>query len=137
MAKILIIEDEASLVEVYSEYLKAQGHEVLKATDGEGGLEIALSQEWDVMFLDIMLPKLDGIELLRKLNERGEIKGRPIIMLTNLDTEQIVFECINLGAASHLSKADATPEKVADAVLKFLQPKKDNETDSSNVATYS
>ena len=118
MAIVLMIEDETSLLDVYSEFVESEGHTVLKAVDGESGLKMALNEDWDIMFLDIMLPKLDGVELLRALNEEDKLGG-PIIMLTNLDTEQIVGQCMELGAVKHMSKAEITPQNVLAEVVKY------------------
>lgn len=119
MAKILMVEDETSLLDVYSEFVESEGHTVLKAVDGESGLKMARNEDWDIMFLDIMLPKLDGVELLRALNEEDKLGGRPVIMLTNLDTEQIVGQCIELGAVKHLPKAEITPQSVLTEIVKY------------------
>lgn len=119
MAKVLMIEDETSLLDVYSEFVESEGHTVLKAVDGESGLEMAINGDWDIMFLDIMLPKLDGVELLREMNKKDKLEGRPVIMLTNLDTEQIVGQCMELGAVKHLSKAEITPQSVLSEIAKY------------------
>ena len=125
MAKILLVEDESSLVEVYSEFLESEGHEVLKALDGEEGLILAQTEDWEIMFLDIMLPKLDGIELLKRLGQENKIAGRPIVMLTNLDTEEIIAESLSLGAREHLSKANINPQSILNVVKKYLSKKGD------------
>lgn len=120
MAKVLVIEDETSLLEVYAEVLAAEGHEVLKASEGEAGLKLALEQDWSVMFLDIMLPGLDGISILTALNKANKLEGRHVIVLSNLDNPSIVSECLKLGAAQSLNKADITPESITNIVAKYI-----------------
>lgn len=120
MAKVLIIEDEASLLEVYSEFLQSEGHEVLKATDGESGLKMASEGGWDILFLDVMLPNLDGIELLRELKTQGLLETKPVVMLTNLDNETVVSEALALGAKEHLNKAKINPQSLQNVILKYL-----------------
>lgn len=122
MSKILIIEDETSLLEVYADFLTSEGHEVTKASDGEEGLNIALTQEWDIMFLDVMLPKLDGLELLKRLKSENKLVDRKVIMLTNIDNEPIVSESLSLGAVEHLSKAKVTPETLNEYAKKYARP---------------
>jgi DNA-binding response OmpR family regulator len=127
MSKVLMVEDETSLLDIYSEFIESEGHTVLKAVDGEIGLGMARKEDWDVMFLDIMLPKLDGVELLRILRDEDALKGRPVIILTNLDTEQIVGECLELGAVMHMSKSEITPQHILAEVEKYsAEEKQDN-----------
>jgi CheY-like chemotaxis protein len=119
MTKILLIEDETSLLNVYSEVLETEGYEVLKATDGEEGLRLAETEAWDLMFLDVMLPKLDGTELLRKLSQGGKLGDRPVVMLTNLDNDAVVNECLALGAVEHISKANNDPQTIIDVAIRY------------------
>lgn len=120
MAKILIVEDETSLLEVYAEVLEAEGHQVLRAFDGDTGLNTALHQEWDIMFLDIMLPGLDGIEILKKLSQEGMLENHKVVMLSNLDSPDVVDESLKLGAVKHLSKSNVTPQIVVSTVQELL-----------------
>lgn len=120
MAKVLVVEDETSLLDVYAEVLTSEGHEVMKASDGDTGLKLALENEWSVMFLDIMLPGLDGIALLTQLNKSQRMAGRYVIVLSNLDNPSIVSECLKLGAVESLNKADITPESITSIVAKYI-----------------
>lgn len=120
MAKVLIIEDESSLMEVYSEILESEGHKVFKAMDGDEGLNLALQEDWKVMFLDIMLPGMDGITLLTRLSDEGKLTDRNVIVLSNLDNPSVVDECIRLGASEHLNKAEVTPDVVVNTVAKYV-----------------
>lgn len=120
MAKVLIVEDETSLLELYAEFLKSEGFDVSIAVDGESGAEKAINEEWDVMFLDIMLPKLDGLEVLKKVKNKVDITKRPVVMLTNLDNPDVVKECISEGAREYLSKADITPQTISSTVKKYV-----------------
>lgn len=123
MAKILIIEDETSLLEVYAEFLTSEGHEVLKASDGEAGLDLAITQDWDIMFLDVMLPKLDGLELLKRLVAKNQLVDRKVIMLTNIDNEPILSKSLSLGAVEYLSKAKVTPQTLDEYAKKYTRTK--------------
>ncbi len=116
---VLIIEDELPIKEVYVEVLTASDFEVLESADGEDGLNKALSQKWDLMLLDIMLPKKDGLEVLAQIKKNPELKNRPIVLLTNLGRDSIVKEGFNLGAVDYLVKSDITPGDVVNCVIKY------------------
>ncbi len=120
MVKVLIVEDETSLLELYAEFLKSEGYDVIQAIDGEMGVEKAINEDWDIMFLDIMLPKLDGLEVLKKVKTQVDITKKPIVMLTNLDNPDVVKECISEGAKEYLSKADIIPQTIAGTVRKYV-----------------
>ena len=100
---ILIVEDNADLAENIGDYLEARGHAVDFALDGIGGLHLALTQEYDVIVLDIMMPGMDGMSVCRKLREEGG-KQTPIIMLTALDTLSDKLEGFDSGADDYLVK---------------------------------
>ena len=84
MSTILIIEDEKSIVDLISFNLKREGHEILSALDGGTGLELALSGKADLVLLDVMLPVMDGFEVLRRLRQTSDI---PVIMVTAREEE--------------------------------------------------
>ena len=79
MNKILIIDDDEELCELVSEYLTVEGFEIESVNDGQTGLERALSGEYDMAILDVMLPKMNGFDVLRNLREQSKL---PVIMLT-------------------------------------------------------
>ena len=102
----LLIEDDRRLAELLREYLGKAEIDVRVAPDGERGLELATSprQHWDVILLDLMLPKLDGLEVCRRLRARRELVGVPIVMITAKgdDVDKIVG--LELGADDYLAK---------------------------------
>ncbi len=101
MDKILIIDDDEELCELVSEYLTVEGFEISCVNDGESGLEAALSGEYDMAILDVMLPKMNGFDVLRSLREQSKL---PVIMLTARgdDMERIVG--LEIGADDYLPK---------------------------------
>jgi two-component system response regulator CpxR len=101
MNKILIIDDDEELCELVSEYLSAEDFQVESANDGEIGLNKALSGDYDLAILDVMLPKINGFDVLRQLRERSKM---PVLMLTARgdDTERIVG--LEIGADDYLPK---------------------------------
>ena len=107
--RILVIEDNVDIAENIGDYLESQGHILDFAMDGIGGLHLALTQEYDVIILDIMLPGMDGITLCKKLREEGGIQI-PILMLTARDTLSDKLEGFEAGADDYLIKPFALQE---------------------------
>ena len=122
--KILLIEDEVAIRSFYAELLSGAGYEVLEAGDGNTGLEMALTQPWDLMLLDIMLPGKDGVKVLQDLKANPSLKDKPVVLLTNLNSDDIVKESMQLGANKYLVKSDIEPpDKLLEVVKVFLTPK--------------
>jgi DNA-binding response OmpR family regulator len=117
--RVLIIEDELSIKEVYAEVLTASDFEVIEAEDGEVGLNKAKNEAWDLMLLDIMLPKKDGLEVLAIIKKDPKLQSKPVVLLTNLGRDSIVKEGFNLGAVDYLVKSDITPGDVVNCVIKY------------------
>ena len=102
MIKILIVEDEKMLAEMYKDKFEHEGFEVLSASDGEKGLKIALEEKPDILLLDVLLPKKEGVEVLKEVRESGRWgKSVPIIMLTNLDSSNYILDAVNKYSPSY------------------------------------
>ena len=110
--RILIVEDNNDIAENIGDYLEAQGHITDFAMDGIGGLHLAFTQSYDVIVLDIMLPRMDGLTFCRKLREEGE-KRTPVLMLTARDTLPDKLEGFEAGADDYLVKPFALEELAA------------------------
>jgi two-component system response regulator CpxR len=110
MNKVLIIDDDEELCDLVSEYLTVEGFETTAVHDGEAGLERALSGEYDLAILDVMMPKLNGFDVLKNLREKS---GLPVLMLTARgdDMERIVG--LEIGADDYLPKPFNPRELVA------------------------
>ncbi|MCP6719153.1 MAG: response regulator [Patescibacteria group bacterium] len=120
MKKILFIEDESALQKTFSDVLKGNGYEVISAIDGEIGLELAKNKKPDLILLDLVLPKIHGFEVLKKLKEHEETKDIPVIVLTNLEGVVDVDKAIELGATSYLVKAQYSLEEIIEKIKKAL-----------------
>lgn len=118
---ILLIEDDTDIRMVYAEVLRDAGYLVLEAKDGDVGLQRALADNWDLMLLDIMLPGEDGMKILKQVKSVEAIKARPVILLTNLDSEGIIAEGFKLGAEGYLIKSEITPDKIVQEVESYLK----------------
>jgi len=127
--KILIIDDVEENVDIISQKLSHLGYEVREAYDGEQGLELIKTEKPDLILCDIMLPKVDGWELLARISEDPETRGIPVILMTAYTTIQFRGErkrAIELGAVDYLKKPFDLSE-MAKLVKKHLG---DDEKDS-------
>ncbi len=129
MARVLIVDDDEELCELVSEYLSVEGFEVESVNDGESGLAFAQSGEHDLVILDVMMPKLNGFDLLRELRKTSVI---PVVMLTarGEDMERIVG--LEIGADDYLPKPFNPRELVARirAVLRRIEMTSDEEDEA-------
>src|SRR5882762_3651138 len=104
---VLIIEDEQSILRLLSDELKRGGYGVTTAMDGVAGLEKALSEHPDIILLDIIMPKMDGITMLKKLREQDDWgKIVPVIILSNLGDSSHIFDSLQQGVHDYLVKSD-------------------------------
>jgi len=120
MKKILFIEDEAAVQKTLGESLRKAGYEVQSALDGELGLALAKKGEADLILLDIMLPKLSGLEILERIKQDEKIKDIPVIILTNLENIAEVERAVELGAKTYLVKSNYGLEEVVEKIKKVL-----------------
>lgn len=104
--KILIVEDEQTLSKALAFKLTSEGFKVLQARDGEEGLESALRNKPDLILLDIIMPKMDGLTMLNKLREDEWGKDVPIFMLTNLSNAEDVDKATKKGVYDYLIKSN-------------------------------
>ena len=109
--KILIVEDEKNIVDILAFNLKREGYETLEANDGAAGLALALERDPDLILLDLMLPKLDGFEVCRRLREQG--RTTPVIMLTAREEESDKVLGLELGADDYITKPFSMRELLA------------------------
>ncbi len=103
--KILIVDDEASLGNVLATALSYEGYTTLKATDGEAGLVIAEKELPDLIILDIMMPKVDGITMLKRLRENEATKKIKVIVMTALDDMGKIAEVLESGGDEYIVKS--------------------------------
>jgi len=109
--KILLVEDEKKMASFIERGLKEEGFVVDAAYDGEKGADYAFSNDYDLLILDVMLPKLSGIEICRQLREKG--KTVPVLMLTARDTVEDKVQGLDAGADDYLTKPFAFDELLA------------------------
>ena len=117
--KILLIEDEFYISDLYKMMLESANFEVILGMDGEKGLKLAQSLP-DLILLDIMLPKMNGIMLLKKLKSNEKTKNIPVVLLTNLGQESIIKSAFELGVCGYLLKVRLEPKDLSTQVRYFL-----------------
>lgn len=110
MSKILIVEDEESIAELEKDYLELSGFEVEIENDGEAGLKRAMSEEFDLFILDLMLPGVDGFEICKKIRET---KNTPIIMISAKKDDIDKIRGLGLGADDYITKPFSVSELMA------------------------
>jgi len=123
MSKLLLVEDDVTLVKMYEKKFQAEGYEVEVAYDGEEGLSKATESKPDLIVLDILLPKMDGLTVFRKLRSQSETFHTPVLILTNFDKEESIFECFTLGAVDYLIKSEVNLEQVMQKIKNLLKGK--------------
>ena len=119
-AKILIVDDEKDLAEAISTALSYEGYQTLKAHDGEEGLKMALEEKPDLIFLDIMMPKMDGIAVLKALKEDEWGRTAKVIIMTVLDDMDKIAEVTEQGGEGYILKSDITLEKIVEKTKETL-----------------
>ena len=120
--KILIIDDDLYIRELYEELLRDEGYDVTAAVDGQEGLQKISGGGFDLVLLDVMMPKIDGVGILTKLTETPpKIKNGPIILLTNLANDPVIDQAKALGAKDFFIKSDHTPDEFLEKIKGYLK----------------
>lgn len=123
MSKILIVEDDTFISKMYEAKLDNLGYPTKIAENGQDALQ--LIKEWmpDLILLDLILPILDGFEVLKQIKADNNLKNIPIIILSNLDQKENIEKGIALGADDYMIKAQFTPSEVVKKIEKCLKNK--------------
>lgn len=119
--RVLFIEDDAAVAEMYRLKLELDGYTVTVAPDGEEGLRIARESPPDIVFLDIRLPKMDGFAVLEQLRADAGLQHVPVIILSNYGEAELVERGLKLGALDYLIKAETTPSTLSRGVGKWIK----------------
>ena len=118
--KILLIEDDPFLSSMYSTKFEMENFAVFAAEDGEKGLKMAFEEKPDIILLDILMPKMNGFEVLEKLKANQSTEAIPVILLTNLNQKDEIEKGMSLGANDYLIKAHFMPSEVVDKIKKVI-----------------
>jgi len=118
---VLLVEDDPDTLEMYRLRLERDGYDVQVATDGEQGLARAIDLRPDIVFLDIRLPKLDGLEVLTKMREHGATAHLPVVILSNYGEKDLIDRGLKLGALEFLVKANTAPVDLSEGIDEWLK----------------
>jgi CheY-like chemotaxis protein len=120
MAMILIVEDDSLMSRLYQKAFTFEGYEVTLAEDGEVGLQKVREVKPTIILLDVMMPKLNGLQVLDRLKADPDLKKIPVIMLTNLAGAQDAEAALLKGAVKYIVKSEHEPKEVVDMVKEVL-----------------
>lgn len=118
--KILIVDDEQVLLTLVTTYFQQSGYDVKGALDSMGGLKLAREWKPDVMLLDIIMPNVNGLEILRKLKNDPATAPIPVFIFSNLDSAEEIAEALSAGAVGYLTKANYALEDVQKKIEEVL-----------------
>jgi two-component system, OmpR family, alkaline phosphatase synthesis response regulator PhoP len=113
---ILLIEDDPLIQKMYKNAFKFEGYDMLTANDGLEGIELAKSKKPSIILLDIMMPKLNGLDALKILKSDPDTKDIPVVMLTNLADEHDAEGALSKGALKYIVKSEHDPKEIIDVV---------------------
>lgn len=119
--RILLVEDDAFLIGIYATKLELEGFDVLQAKDGEAGLQAVQKELPDIILLDILMPKLDGFQVLEALKKDAKTKKIPVVLLSNLGQKDDVERGRALGATDYLIKAHFVPSETVQKIKHILK----------------
>lgn len=120
MAKILLVDDDKLMIKMYQGKFEDDGFDVAVATDGQMGLNKALEFKPDLILLDIMMPRVNGLEMLKNLKNNGTTKNIPVILLTNVGGEEDANQGLSMGAVAYMVKAHYDAKDVVAKVKEIL-----------------
>jgi len=119
---ILLVEDDPLVSQMYTRRLEKEGIEVILASDGIEGLEKLKSEKIDLVLLDIMMPKMNGYEMLKRVRENPQTRDMPVMVLTNLNDRPEEIDRIKaLGIEEYVLKSDTKLSRLAEKVDKYLK----------------
>lgn len=119
--KILLAEDDIQLIDMYRRKFELEGFDVRFAEDGQQALDILADWKPDVVLIDIMMPRVNGLDVLKYIKDRKDYSEVLTIMLTNLGNESTAEEIYKLGATEYIVKADMTPLEVSEKVKELIK----------------
>jgi CheY-like chemotaxis protein len=118
--RVLFVEDDSAVAQMYKLKLELDGYQVEVAADGEMALEMARTSLPDIIFLDIRLPKLGGLEVLEALRADPDTQAVPVVILSSHSEQELVERGAQLGALHHLIKSKTTPATLEAGIEKWL-----------------
>lgn len=116
----MIIEDDDLIRDLYKRQLDLADFDTYAFSNGKDGIEAAHANQFDLVLLDVMLPHMNGIEILKVLKSDPKTKDTPVLFLSNLGQETVINEGVSLGAIGYLVKVSLTPNQLVEEVKKYI-----------------
>jgi CheY-like chemotaxis protein len=120
--RVLLVEDDAALAQMYRVKLERDGYTVQVAGDGEEALGVLARELSDLIFLDVRLPRMDGLTFLERLRGDDRTKNIPVVIVSNYSEEELVSRGLQLGALEYLIKSQTTPGQLSQGVPDWSRP---------------
>ena len=120
--KVLLVEDDVALAQMYRVKLERDGYTVSVAGDGEEALGLLEQELPDLIFLDVRLPRMDGLTFLERLRETQRTKNIPVVIVSNYSEDELVARGLQLGALEYLVKSQTTPGRLSQGVRDWTKP---------------
>ncbi len=117
---ILLVEDDGFLASIFAQKLELEGFDVTLASNGEDGLRLAAKELPQLILLDLLMPKMDGFEMLEKVKADPLTAKIPVLILTNLGQKEDIDRCMRLGAVGYVIKAHSLPHETVNRVKEIL-----------------
>lgn len=121
LGKILLVEDDESISWIYKTKLESAGYGVILAKNGAEGLDLAKTELPNIILLDVIMPQIDGFTALQELKKNESTKNIPVIMLTNLGTDEDKIKGFVLGAIDYIVKANFTPTQIIEKIKQYIK----------------
>lgn len=120
LKKILLVEDEDSIRDLYARQIKKAGFDIKAVGNGQDGLKALEDDTFDLLLLDIMLPGINGLQVLREFKKNHPESKMKVFLLTNLGQEEIIKEGFSMGALAYLIKSSYTPDQIVEEMKNAL-----------------
>ena len=117
---IVLVEDETDIRAIYKEVLLDAGYDVKDFADGSEAYKYLTTEHWDLVLLDIMIPGIDGLTILKNLKQNNSLALKPVVLLTVLDNENVIMDGYGTGADGYLIKSEIDPSKIVAEVQNFF-----------------
>ena len=119
--KILVVEDEPELLDLYVQILEQDGYDVDRASDGELAYKKIAANKYDLILLDIIIPKLDGLQVLETLKRASKLPIGNVVLLTNLGQDLVIAKALEYNVRGYIVKSDYTPEELLKEIHGYLE----------------
>jgi len=118
--KIFFVEDDEGFYNIFSVPLKMKGYDIVRVSEGSSAVERIITEKPDLILLDIVLPGMSGLDVLKELREREETQSVVVIMLTNFGSDENISRAMEYGANDYLMKYNIVPSELPDKIALFL-----------------